>query len=68
MYSLCDFYCIFKTLETESYGSILQGIDKRTKAKRAIKVFPKTKIRQKSRFAMEIEMLRNLVYSKFLHN
>jgi calcium-dependent protein kinase len=36
------------------------GIHKKTKQKRAIKIIPKEKVRDKQRFLIEIEILKNL--------
>ena len=47
-------------LGSGSYGEVRIGVHQVTKQRRAVKIIPKEKVRNKQRFLTEIEILRNL--------
>lgn len=50
-----------KELGAGTYGRVVKGTHKITKAIRAIKIIPKAKVKNHERFATEINILKNLV-------
>ena len=52
---------LIKELGQGTYGLVVKGVNKITKAERAIKIIPKAKVKNHERFATEINILRTLV-------
>lgn len=50
-----------KELGAGTYGRVVKGVHRITKAVRAIKIIPKAKVKNHERFATEINILKNLV-------
>jgi calcium-dependent protein kinase len=57
---LFNYFSIKKAIGTGSYGSVIKAFVKGTKIARAIKIIPKSRVKNPERFKMEIEIMKNL--------